>query len=101
MKAESIETLDVSERTALADFFIVCGGTSDVHVESIADKVIMKLRDEKIRPLRVEGKRSGWILVDYGDVILHVMRDEQRQYYDLESLWKTNLREPSVVEPEA
>ena len=96
MKAERIETLDVREKTTVADFFVVCTGTSDRHVSSIAEKVAENLRQQKIRPLRVEGDKSGWVLQDYGDVILHVMREEQRQFYDLESLWNSMRPDPSL-----
>lgn len=97
MKAEHIETLDVRKKTSVADFFVVCTGTSDRHVSSIAEKVAENLRkNNKTRPVRVEGDRSGWVLQDYGDVILHVMREEQRQFYDLESLWKSMQPDPSL-----
>lgn len=88
LKAENIETLDVSEKTSLADYFVICSGTSDRHVQSIAEKVEERMREAKERPLRREGERTGWVLQDYGDVVLHVMREEQRQYYDIESFWK-------------
>lgn len=96
MKAEQIETLDVREKTSVADYFVVCGGTSDRHVSSIAEKVAENLKAQKVRAQRVEGHRSGWVLQDYGDVILHVMRDEQRQFYDLESLWKMMPTDPNL-----
>ena len=89
MKAERIEVLDVRAKTSIADYFLVCSGTSDRHVDAIADRVAEKLVEHKIKPLRSEGERSGWILQDYGDVVLHVMKEEQRQYYDLESLWQS------------
>jgi ribosome-associated protein len=89
LKAEQIETLDVRGKTSVADYFVVCSGTSDRHVSSIADKVFEKMAMTKNRPLRVEGENSGWVLQDYGDVILNVMREEQRQFYDLEALWKS------------
>jgi ribosome-associated protein len=98
IKAEQIETLDVRHKTSVADYFIVCSGTSDRHVESIADRVAEKMRELKQRPLRTEGERSGWVLQDYGDVLLHVMREEQRQFYDLEALWKTMKPDPSLVD---
>jgi ribosome-associated protein len=91
MKAERIETLDVREKTSVADYFVVCSGTSDRHVQSIAEKVADKLRESRNKPLRVEGDGSGWVLQDYGDVVFHVMREEERQFYDLETLWK-NMR---------
>lgn len=89
MKAERIEVLDVRAKTSIADYFLVCSGTSDRHVDAIADRVAEKLVEHKIKPLRSEGERSGWILQDYGDVVLHVMKEEQRQFYDLESLWQS------------
>lgn len=96
LKADRIETLDVRAKTSVADFFVVCSGTSDRHVESIADKVEERLREHKERPLRVEGNRSGWVLQDYGDVVLHVMREEQRQFFDLETLWKNVQPNPDL-----
>jgi ribosome-associated protein len=96
MKAERVETLDVRQKTSVADYFVVCTGTSDRHVSSIAEKVAENLRAQKVRPLRTEGDKSGWVLLDYGDVVLHVMREEQRQFYDLESLWKSMRPDPSL-----
>jgi len=96
MKAERIETLDVRKKTSVADYFIVCSGTSDRHVDSIADRVAEKLAVLKAKPLRSEGERSGWILQDYGDVIFHVMKEEQRQFYDLEALWESIQPSPDL-----
>src|SRR5687767_12838928 len=96
MKAERVETLDVREKTSIADFFIVCTGTSDRHVTSIAERVAEQMKALNERPLRMEGGSSGWVLQDYGDVIFHVMREEQRQFYDLETLWKTMQQDPNL-----
>ena len=96
MKAEMVETLDVRDRTSIADYFIVCSGTSDRHVSSIAERIAERMKELKQRPLRVEGDRTGWVLQDYGDVVLHVMREEQRQFYDLETLWKTMPKDPNL-----
>lgn len=98
MKSESIETLDVRAKTSLADFFIVCSGNSDRHVDAIADKVLEHMATLKSKPLRREGAGSGWILHDYGDVVLHVMLEEQRQFYDLETLWRNMRPEGTVTE---
>jgi ribosome-associated protein len=97
LKAERIETLDVHAKTSVADYFVVCSGNSDRHVQSIADRVDEKMRELKERPLRTEGENSGWVLQDYGDVILHVMREEQRQFYDLETLWKNVRPNPDLT----
>ena len=95
-KAERIEVLDVREKTSVADYFIVCTGTSDRHVQSIGEKVEEKLAETKVKPLRTDGERTGWVLQDYGDVILHVMREEQRQFYDIESLWQSAQADPNL-----
>jgi ribosome-associated protein len=97
IKAEQIEHLDVRSKTSIADYFVVCSGTSDRHVESIADRVYERMATHREKPLRVEGERSGWVLQDYGDIILHVMREEQRQFYDLETLWKNAQVDPNLV----
>lgn len=94
MKGEDIETLDVRGKTSVADFFVVCSASNERLLAAIADKVEEKMKSLKQRPLRTEGRVGGWILQDYGDVVLHVMRDEQRQFYDLETLWKTMSPNP-------
>ena len=96
LKAERIEVLDVRAKTSVADYFIVCSGTSDRHVQSIAERVAEQMAVAKSKPVRVEGDRSGWVLQDYGDVILHVMREEQRQFYDLEQLWSSLQTNPDL-----
>ncbi len=96
MKADRIEVLDVRKKTSVADYFVVCSGTSDRHVDAVADRVAEKLQDKKIKPLRTEGERSGWILQDYGDVVFHVMKEEQRQFYDLEALWESIQTNPDL-----
>lgn len=98
LKAENIETLDVRTKTSIADYFVVCSGTSDRHVQSIAERVAEKLATHKVKPLRTDGERSGWVLQDYGDVMLHVMREEQRQFYDLETLWKNAQPDPNLAD---
>ncbi|MBS1718375.1 MAG: ribosome silencing factor [Armatimonadetes bacterium] len=101
LKAEQIETLDVGGKTSITDFFVVCTGTSDRHASSIADKIRERLLEEKEKPLRVEGENTGWVLLDFGDVVVHVMRDEQRQFYDIESLWKEMSLNPDVIRRDA
>jgi ribosome-associated protein len=96
IKAERIETLDVRAKTSVADYFVVCSGTSDRHVESIADRVADKMAEAKSKPVRTEGERSGWVLQDYGDVIFNVMKEEQRQFYDLETLWNSMQHSPDI-----
>lgn len=88
MKAEDIEQLHVTDKTSIADYFIICTATNDRQLVAIVDKVAEKMKASGERPIRTEGGTGGWILQDYGDIILHVMRDEQRQFYDLEALWR-------------
>ncbi len=97
IKAERIETLDIKNKTSVADYFVVCSGTSDRHIESIADRVAEALLTYKVKPTRSGGERTGWVYQDYGDVIFHVMREEQRQFYDLEALWESIQANPDLT----
>lgn len=88
-KAERISDLDLRGKTLIADYFIVCSGTSDVHIRSVADKIQDALRAAGERALRVEGYREAtWVLLDYGDIVVHIMREETRQHYGLEAFWQ-------------
>lgn len=88
MKAESIECIDVRSKSSVTSYFVICTGTSDVHVRSIAERVNEKMRELNEKPLRSDVSDSSWVLLDYGDVIFNAMREEKRQFYDLETLWK-------------
>lgn len=96
IKAERIETMDVRDKTIIADYFVICTGTSDLHVRSIADSIAGEMRDSKMKAHHVEGRGSGWVLLDFGDVVCHVMREETRQFYDLEALWKMMPKSQTV-----
>lgn len=87
-KGVDIKLLAVTDVTTLADYFLICTGTSSTHVKTLCDAV-EKALDEMGEPaLRREGHRSGsWVLLDFGCVVLHVFTDESRQFYDLERLW--------------
>lgn len=88
-KAEDIEVIDLRSRSLMADYFVIACGTSNVHIRSIADNAIDKMRAAGARQTHNEGyKEAKWILVDFGDLILHVFAREERDFYDLESLWK-------------
>lgn len=99
MKAVNIQTLDVRAKTSVADFFVVCTGTSDTHVNAIADKTAERLREVGIKPLRANiGRQAdGWVLYDFGDVVFHVMLEEKRQFYDLEAYWTDMQANPDLV----
>lgn len=87
-KAFQLVALDVSGLTSLADSFLICSGAHDRQVGAIAEAVERRLRESGRRPLHVEGaRRANWILLDYGDVVVHVLTEDRRGYYSLESLW--------------
>ena len=92
-KAADVVALDVRGLTSVADFFIICSGRSNRQVAAIADFVERYLKKTGIKPLCVEGKNEGlWILLDYGDVIIHVFYETVRKFYDLEGLWSDAKR---------
>lgn len=87
-KASDVAVLDVRELTSLADYFVIASGRSDTQVRAIAEAVEEALRERGRRPIAVEGLRHGqWVLVDYGDVVVHVFYRPVREHYDLERLW--------------
>lgn len=89
-KAGDIVYIDVSEKTSLCDYFIVCSGRSSTQVKSLAENLEEKLEKEYGEmPRRREGVREGrWAVVDYADVIVHIFSDEERDFYNLERLWE-------------
>jgi ribosome-associated protein len=88
-KAENILVLDVRKLSSVTDFFVIATGTSQPHLRAIVEEISGKLRDDHdLRPSRAEGSTGGaWVVLDYFDVIVHVMHTETRQRYDLEGLW--------------
>lgn len=88
-KAENIAVLDVRKLSSVTDFFVIVTGTSQPHLRAIVEEIHSQLRDEHdLRPVRSEGLTGGnWVVLDYFDVIVHVMHTEARQRYDLEGLW--------------
>ncbi len=87
-KALDLVVLDVQGVSTVTDYFLVCSGRSTTHLRSITDAIREELKQEGIRPLHAEGAtESGWVLLDYGDVLMHVFLEETRAYYALERLW--------------
>ncbi len=97
MKAEDTVTIDLAGKTSIADAMVVTSGRSTRHVTSIADSAIDSLEKAGVKGIRVEGKRNGdWVLIDAGDVIVHVFRPEVRAFYDIEKMWAgSRSRKPS------
>lgn len=86
-KAVEISALQVGSLTIVADYFVIAAGTSTTQVRALADEVEYQLGLEGIEPRQIEGKATGWILLDYYDVVIHVFLQDQREYYNLEKLW--------------
>ncbi len=94
-KAEDIAVLDIGKVSSLADYFVVANGTNVRQNQAISEGIQEALRAEGLRPLGIEGQQNGeWILLDYGDMIIHVFSPEKRHFYDLERLWKNAPRIP-------
>lgn len=93
-KAEDVVVLDVHALSSVTDYFVIATGTSEPHLRAIASEITTRLEeDEKLRPSTVDGSaQSNWLVIDYFDVIVHVMRKEFREKYDLEGLWGDAVR---------
>ena len=87
-KAQDIQVLDVIGKSSITDYMIVCSGTSSRHVNAIAERLVVDAKQANLTVLSMQGKDTGeWVLVDLGDIIIHVMQDETRDLYQLEKLW--------------
>lgn len=87
-KAGDVTVLDIREISIIADYFVICSGRSNTQVQAIVKNIQERLEEEGITALRREGFREGgWVLLDYGDVVVHVFQDAERQFYNLERLW--------------
>jgi len=88
-KGEDIKIIEIGKLSTVADYFIIANGSNAPHVESLVDNVEEELLKENIHAERIEGiKSSGWILMDYNDVVVHVFSKEDRLFYDLERIWR-------------
>lgn len=92
-KGSNIVKIDMKDKSSIADYMIICSGTSSRHIIALSDYLSEGLKKINLRTFNIEGKKGGdWILVDAGDVIIHLFREEVREYYSLEKMWghKTN-----------
>ncbi len=87
--AQNIIAFDVSEQLVITDAFVLCSAPNDRQVKSIVDEVEDRLRAVGAKPIRREGERDGrWVLIDYGEIVVHVQHEEERTYYSLERIWR-------------
>ncbi len=97
-KGEEIKIIEIGELTVIADYFLIANGTNPSQIQAMVDNVEEMLGKEDIHPKRIEGGRnSSWILMDYGDIIVHIFDREDRLFYDLERIWRDG-RDVSIEE---
>ena len=87
-KAENVTAIEITDCTIIADYFVLATATSTTHVKALAGELEEKLKEQGIEPHHIEGRTSGWILMDYGCVVIHLFTADQRDYYKLERLWE-------------
>ncbi len=87
-KAKDIDVIDITKMSILAEYFVICSGTSTTHIKALSDELQNKLAEAGYEKVRKEGYNSArWILMDYGDVVVHIFHEEDREFYSLERLW--------------
>lgn len=86
-KATNLAALKVDDLTVLAEYFLLATASSSTHVRALADEVEFKLSEQGVEPHHIEGKSTGWVLLDYGSVIVHVFNKEAREFYNLDKMW--------------
>jgi ribosome-associated protein len=88
-QGQAIVILDVSDLIAITDYFVIASGTSERQVTTVAEEISKELKGRKLKSLRREGEAGArWVLLDFGDVVVHVFHDEEREFYRLENLWR-------------
>jgi len=88
-KAENVKIIYIGDISVMADYFIICSAANSAQLEAITDNVAFELGNEKVYCAKTEGNRnSGWILMDYGDIVVHVFLREERDFYNLERIWR-------------
>ena len=96
-KAENIISINLKNKSPMADFMIIASGRSQRHVLALGEKILQRAKESKLTKYLIEGQKSGeWILIDIGDIIIHLFKPEIRKHYNLEKLWSGEL--PSLTE---
>ena len=97
-KADDIVTIDLKDKSSMADYMIIASGTSSRHIQSLSEQVLEKLKDNGIKDSKIEGKESGeWKLVDGIDLIVHIFHPEKRKFYELEKIWSEFIPKEKVM----
>ena len=86
-KARNLSAIRVDDLTVLTEYFLLATATSSTHVRALAEEVEFKLSENGVNPAHIEGRSTGWILLDYGSVIVHVFNSESREFYNLDRIW--------------
>ena len=97
-KAEDIVTIDLKDKSSIADYMIIASGTSSRHIQSLSEQVLEKLKNNGVKDSKIEGKESGeWKLVDGIDLIVHIFHPEKRKFYELEKIWSELIPKEKVM----
>ena len=97
-KAQNIVTIDLKDKSSMADYMIIASGTSSRHIHSLSEQVLEKLKDNGVKNSRIEGKESSeWKLVDGIDLIIHIFHPEKRKFYELEKIWSELIPKEKVM----
>jgi len=97
-KAQDIVTIDLKDKSSMADYMIIASGTSSRHIQSLSEQVLEKLKDNGIKECKIEGKDSNeWKLVDGIDLIVHIFHPEKRKFYELEKIWSELIPKEKVI----
>ena len=91
-KGKDVKVIEVGDKTIIADYFVLANGNTNTHVRALADEVEYQLEEAGLRPDHVEGRATGWILLDYGAVLVHVFTRETREYYNLDMIISIGFR---------
>ena len=97
-KAQDIVTIDLKDKSSMADYMIIASGTSSRHIQSLSEQVLEKLKDNGVKNSKIEGKESSeWKLVDGIDLIIHIFHPEKRKFYELEKIWSELIPKEKVI----
>lgn len=98
LKAQDVSTLDVRTQSSFTDYMVISTGTSRRHVNAIVDAVVLDAKHRGTHVLGIEGQKAAeWVLIDLGDVVVHVMQREARDFYDLERLWGIGVKQQEAI----